>query len=132
MVESGSLADCDGVCVQYNFVAGSVDWTIIDGNRSGVSQHSFKSQLTNKRVVWNYPFEIAYSSFSVSGWPQIVLRLTERDWWGRDQVVGYGVTHVPTQPGCHQRYVNLFRPISSSMFSQFLGWFFGENAEYLR
>eukprot|EP00347_Sterkiella_histriomuscorum_P007499 403348687 len=99
--------------------------------RSGVSQHSYKSQQTNRRVVWNYPFELAFSSTNVSGWPQIVLTMTNRDFFGRDQICGYGTVHIPTQPGTHTRYINLFRPISSSLLSQVFGWFKGKNAEFI-
>lgn len=67
-IESGQIDGHDGICSKYDFIAGT-DWQIIEGNRSGVSQHSYKSQQTNRRVVWNYPFELAFSSYNVSGWP---------------------------------------------------------------
>ena len=67
-VESGEIAYSDGICCKYDFFAGN-DWTVFEGNRSGVSQHAYKSQQTNKRVVWNYPFELAFRSYNVSGWP---------------------------------------------------------------
>jgi B9 domain-containing protein 1 len=82
-------------------------------------------------VVWNYPFELAFRSTNVSGWPQIVITMTNRDFFGRDQICGYGTVHIPTQPGTHARYVNLFSPISSSMLSQVFGWFKGKNAEFI-
>ena len=115
-IESGQVSDADGICTKYDFVAGP-DWQVMEGNRSGISQHAYKSQQTSRRVVWNYPFELAFRGHNVSGWPQIVLTLTNRDFLGRDQVCGYGTVHIPTQPGTHTRYVNLFRPISSSLIS---------------
>ena len=39
--------------------------------------------------------------------------------------------HIPTQPGTHTRYVNLFQPVSSSLLSQIFGWFKGKHAEYV-
>lgn len=81
--------------------------------------------------MWNYPFELALSSTNVSGWPQIVITMSNRDFFGRDQICGYGTVHIPTQPGTHTRYVNLFRPISSSLLSHVFGWFKGKNAEYI-
>lgn len=39
--------------------------------------------------------------------------------------------HLPTQPGTHTRYMNLFSPMSSSLLSQIFGWLKGKNAEYI-
>jgi B9 domain-containing protein 1 len=82
-------------------------------------------------VVFNYPFELTFRAHNVSGWPQIVLTLTDRDFLGRDQICGYGTVHVPTQPGTHTRYINLFKPVSSSLIASVLGWIYGKNAEYI-
>ena len=129
-IESGQLDGFDGLCAKYDFIAGT-DWSIVDGTRTGVSQHAYKSQESSRKVVWNYPFEIAFTSSNVSGWPQIVVSVTNRDFLGRDQICGYGTVHVPTQPGTYTRYVNLFRPVSSSLISQVLGFLNGKNAEYV-
>lgn len=83
-------------------------------------------------MVWNFPFEIVYRSYGIFGWPQLVLTFTSRDFWGRDVICGYGVTNVPTQPGNHVRYVNIFAPVSSSMLSDFLGFVAGKPAEYMQ
>lgn len=81
--------------------------------------------------MWNYPFELAFKSFNISGYPQLILTLTTRDFLGRDQICGYGITHVPTQPGTHTRYINLFAPVSSSILSQVFGYLKGQQAEYI-
>ena len=103
----------------------------LQGNKSGVSQQAYKSQQTNRRVVWNYPFEVCFRGYNVSGWPQIKLTFTKRDYLGRDVICGYGVTHLPTQPGSHSRYVQVFCPISSSILSSILGFLKGSPAEYV-
>ena len=72
-----------------------------------------------------------YRSYNVSGWPQIVLTFTSRDFFGRDVICGYGVTHVPTQPGSHIRYVHVFCPIASSTIASLLGMLRGNPAEYI-
>lgn len=46
-------------------------------------------------------------------------------------ICGHGVTHVPTTPGTHVRYVHLFNPISSSLLSEIFGWLKGKPAEYI-
>lgn len=84
----------------------------------------------NKRIVWNFPFELTYSSLNVSGWPQLVVYLSGKDMFGREVVEAYGTIHVPTQPGRHTRYLRTFSPISSSILTKFLGWATGKNAEY--
>ena len=38
---------------------------------------------------------------------------------------------MPTTPGTHTRYVHLFCPMSSSLLSEFFGWFKGKKAEYV-
>ena len=66
----------------------------------------------------------------MSGWPQLKLTFTRRDFLGRDVICGYGVTHLPTQPGTHTRYVHVFCPMSSSYLSTFLGILKGSPAEF--
>ena len=41
-IESGQINDYDGMCAKYDFIAGT-DWNIVEGNRTGVSQHAYKS-----------------------------------------------------------------------------------------
>lgn len=74
---------------------------------------------------------MTFRGYNISGWPQLVLTFTSRDFLGRDVICGYGVTNVPTQPGTHTRFVNVFTPVSSSFLSQFLGSLAGKPAEYI-
>ena len=46
-------------------------------------------------------------------------------------VCGYGIIHVPTQPGKHTRYVQIFNPKSSSYLVDFIGYINGKPAEYV-
>ena len=94
-IESAEIPAYDGICCKYDFISGT-DWGVVDGNKSGVSQHSYKAQQTNKRVVFSYPFEVQFRSYNVTGWPNIVLTMTSRDFLGRDIICGYGVVNVPT------------------------------------
>lgn len=131
-IQSGTMNDCDGVSCMFDFTSG-LDFqvhsvsnpTILtfcsQGNDAGVSQHAYKSQQTNRRVVWNFPFELTYRSFGINGWPKLCLQFTRRNFMGLDVKCGYGVTHVPTQPGTHTRYVHVFAPISSNFIADLLG-----------
>ena len=129
-IESGQLPDENGVCIKYDFCAG-MEFEARYGNTTGISQHAYKSMQTNDRVVWNFPFELLYRMNDISGWPRICLMLTCRDFLGRDIICGYGVMHVPTQVGAHVRYVQIFKPKSSSYLVDFLGWMDGKPAEYI-
>mmetsp|Transcript_6984 Transcript_6984/g.7826 ORF Transcript_6984/g.7826 Transcript_6984/m.7826 type:complete len:142 (+) Transcript_6984:27-452(+) len=71
-IDSGEFNNKDGIAVKYDIVSGS-RWKLVEGIESGVSQHAFRSQGINKRVVWNFPFEAIYASTNVKEWPQIVL-----------------------------------------------------------
>jgi len=119
-IQSGTMNDCDGVSCMFDFTSG-LDFQVHPGNDAGVSQHAYKSQQTNRRVVWNFPFELTYRSFGINGWPKLCLQFTRRNFMGLDVKCGYGVTHVPTQPGTHTRYVHVFAPISSNFIADLLG-----------
>ena len=61
----------DGLAVKYAFVAGE-DWQLANGNEEGHGQFSFKSShssVSNKRMVWNLPYEVSYRSMTPFGWP---------------------------------------------------------------
>lgn len=75
------------------------------------------------------PFEISYRSVNPSGWPQIVITCVSPNFFGDELIKGYGVVHVPTTPGRHERTVHVFSPITSSVLNGFLGLFKGKKAE---
>ena len=81
--------------------------------------------------MWNFPFELTYRSYGVAGWPQMVLTFYRRNFLGSDVICGYGVTHIPTQPGSHTRYVHVFCPMASSTLASLLGLFRGQPAQYI-
>ena len=41
-IESAQINEHDGLCAKYDFIAGQ-DWGIVEGTRTGVSQHAYKS-----------------------------------------------------------------------------------------
>ena len=129
MIESAQIPDENGVCIKFDFTSGK-EWHLHSGIQTGVSQHAYKSMQTNDRIVWNFPFELIYRTNDISGWPKVCVSLTSRDFLGRDVVCGYGVVHVPTQPGKHTRYVQIFKPKSSSYLIDMIGSITGKPAEY--
>ena len=77
------------------------------------------------------PFECSFRSLNPSGWPQIVITCVFPDFLGREVVKGYGVVHIPTTPGRHERLVQIFSPITSSVFLKVLGFLVGQRAEII-
>ena len=67
----------------------------------------------------------------MAGWPQMVLTFYRRNFLGADVICGYGITHVPTQPGSHTRYVHVFCPMASSTLASLLGTLRGHPAQYI-
>ena len=128
-LESGKIPELDGLSVKFNMITGS-QWHLHTGNDTGVSQHAYKSMHSSDRVVWNFPFEMIYRMNDISGWPRVCVTMTSRDYMGNDVIAGYGIIHIPTQPGSHSRYVQIFRPKTSSYISTFIGWLTSRPAEY--
>ena len=128
-IVSGDLPNTDGISLKFEFITGG-KWKLVEGKSSGISQYGFKSQGYNKKIVWNYPFDLIYASTNVKEWPQIVIYWIGKDYARRNVIEAYGWVHVPTQPGKHTKYVRMFTPISSNIFSKFFGWVTGAKVEY--
>jgi B9 domain-containing protein 1 len=59
----------------------------------------------------------------------MVITCYSPNFLGREQILGYGVVHVPTQPGRHERTVHIFSPVTSSIMASILGFLDGKKAE---
>lgn len=77
------------------------------------------------------PFECSFRSENAYGWPQLVLTCVCPDFIGREVIKGYGTVHVPTTPGRHERTVQIFSPITSSVVLKFFGFLAGQRAEII-
>ena len=99
------------------------EWEQILGFSAGISNSSHMTG-TNP-AVFNHPFQVTMSSPSPFGWPQLVLAVYGINRFGNDQIVGYGATHVPMQPGKHVVEVPLFAPKPESVFQRIRTFFTG-------
>jgi hypothetical protein len=63
-----------------------------------------------------------FRSSNVHGWPQLVVGVYGLTMMGGDVVRGYASVHVPTTPGRHTRYVQLYTPVSSSCCQRLTAW----------
>lgn len=77
------------------------------------------------------PFEVSLRSLNPYGWPQLVLTCACPNFFGKETIKGYGVVHVPTQPGRHERTIHIFSPITSSIINKFFGVITGKKAEII-
>merc|ERR1711988_1403797 len=84
-----------------NFV---VAWTVLEGQKEGISQIARKSSGQNRRVVWNFPLDIAFKSTNAFGWPQLVVSVYGMDALSRSVIRGYGRVHLPISPGTPSTY----------------------------
>lgn len=80
--------------------------------------------------LWNYPVDVTFRSSNPYGWPQLVVSVYALNAFGRDVICGYGFVHVPTTPGRHERYVQLYRPRSSSLCNRIVTWLVGSPPEF--
>lgn len=85
---------------------------------------------TSDTLTWNYPLDIMFRSSNVHGWPQVVLGVYGLTAFGGDVVRGYAATHVPTTPGRHTRYVQLYTPVSSSWCQRLTAWLTNNPPEF--
>ena len=129
-VEYSVFPDSECLMARYTFVAGK-DWERVYGVPSGCSQMSYKSRSSTKKIVWNFPFNLAYRSTCPKGWPQITMTFVGPDFLGREIVKGYSTVHVPTQPGRHERTAYAFVPKSSSILVNIIGHLRGKVPELI-
>ena len=62
--------------------------------------------------------------------PRLCVSVYQIDALGRDIVLGYGVTHVPTQPGTYTRYLRTFKPVPASTLQRVTSFVLGTHAEF--
>lgn len=95
LIEFAELVDDEEMSVLFTVWAGE-DWKLVNGQRSGLSQVASCYSSTTKKLNWSMPFEVTYETTVISGWPQLVLELHGRDFFGRNVVRGYGCVHLPS------------------------------------
>lgn len=129
-IESTSFpSNIDNLYCRYSFVSG-LDWTILHGIDTGISQTARKVNRNQPTIVWNFPIDLSYQSTNIQGWPRICLSVYGLDWFGRDVVRGYGCLMCPITPGNHVQYVHMYAPESSSPWQRFLHFWTGKSPEF--
>jgi len=129
-IESASFpANIDNLYCRYSLVSG-LDWKIVSGIDTGITQTSRKTTLNQPIIVWNFPIDITLQSTNIQGWPRICISVYGLDWFGRDVVRGYGCLMCPTTPGHHVHHVHMYVPVSSSPWQRFMHFMNGSLPEF--
>ena len=66
-----------------------------------------------------------YEIKSPSGWPQMVLVIYGKDYFGRSIAKGYGNFHLPSSPGSHIRKIKMFEVLPPSNTATFCALLMG-------
>ncbi|KAI8817954.1 b9 domain-containing protein 2-like protein [Fimicolochytrium jonesii] len=122
----GTLAGASGfpssqLRCKWRIVAGD-GWRLIEGDVEGSTQVDMPQ--ASKFTAWSHPLDLHYATKTVTGWPKIQVQVLRRDWLGRDELYGYGFTHIPTTPGEHKLEIVTWRPALST-FDSLYSWIFG-------
>ena len=80
-------------------------WSRLNGSTSDNEQTQHAYCGNDGLAVWNHPLQVSYVSTSAQGWPQIVVQLWKADAYGRESLIGYGFTHLPSHPGIQVSYI---------------------------
>jgi len=107
---------------KWELLTSSDKWTELDGSFQGQTQLSLAKGLQEGFVSLNHPFDAYYSSRSIHGWPKLSLEVWHEDVFGRSELSGYGMVHIPTAPGAHELDCVVWRPqgtLSERIFNYF-------------
>lgn len=110
-LEYGYFESYQNVYIKYSIISGQ-DWILSSGSDLGITQISryrldYDKARAKRRFVFNQPIDISYKSYNFHGWPQIVLSVYCFDSFGNDQIIGYGVCHLPiTNQGNRQNFTS--------------------------
>eukprot|EP00736_Rhodelphis_marinus_P002029 Rmarinus@m.24156 len=83
-----------GLLCKWEIEAGH-GWRLLEGIESGQTQVDFP--VDGEEVVWSHPVDLHYATKSVQGWPRLRIEVFHQDEYGRNDLAGYGVVHIP---GC--------------------------------
>ena len=74
--------------------------------------------------VWAHPFDIAFKSGSIYGWPKFLLRTWRLDPYGKIDTISYGVVSLPNEVGSFDVECPTWRPMGGwkdESYSFYLG-----------
>ncbi|XP_063242078.1 B9 domain-containing protein 2 [Bacillus rossius redtenbacheri] len=103
---------------KWGIHAGS-NWKLISGTVEGQTQ--VDDPEYQDFAFWSHPIDVHFATKGIQGWPRIHFQVYHQDRFGRSELYGYGVCHIPTSPGTHALDCVTWRPVGSpwDRFRQF-------------
>ncbi|XP_008555137.1 tectonic-1 isoform X2 [Microplitis demolitor] len=95
---------------KWSFHTGS-GWKLINGNSEGQTQEC--RDLYRKKLAWDHPIDLHYTTHTIQGSPKLLLQIFSRDNYGRILFTAYGTCSVPLTPGFHQITCHTWKPIGN-------------------
>ena len=86
-------------------------WKLLQGQREGQTQVDNPGE--EETTYWSHPIDVHYATKGLQGWPKLHFQVYHQDDFGRNELIAYGFTHVPTSPGVHNHEVVTWRPSGS-------------------
>ena len=97
-------------------------WKVLGGLKEGQSQ--VDDPAVGDTAHFCHPIDVHYATRGLQGWPKLWVQVFHQDGFGRNQLVGYGFSHVPSSAGSHTLEVVTWQPsgsIGDTLSQQFLG-----------
>eukprot|EP00485_Elphidium_margaritaceum_P002704 CAMPEP_0202697626 /NCGR_PEP_ID=MMETSP1385-20130828/10946_1 /ASSEMBLY_ACC=CAM_ASM_000861 /TAXON_ID=933848 /ORGANISM="Elphidium margaritaceum" /LENGTH=184 /DNA_ID=CAMNT_0049354127 /DNA_START=39 /DNA_END=593 /DNA_ORIENTATION=- len=127
-IEGCKISGHDQIYCKYTTNFGA-DWQCIKGVQTGISQTSCKNPSDKYPFLFNYPFSLSFKAWNPTGWPHLIIAVYGVASDDKHVIAGYASIRMPVFPGRHVVEAELFRPIASNWFTEFVSHFTGR-AEY--
>ena len=109
------------------WVVAAKPWQHVSGDDKGASQCDTPAEGEHM-FVFQHPIDVCYEmgaeTLDNTAMPRIEVEVRWRDEYGRSDLGGYAVVHVPATPGTHELSVRVWRP-RGSMGDRFAAFFIG-------
>ncbi|CAD6223104.1 GSCOCG00005396001-RA-CDS [Cotesia congregata] len=95
---------------KWSFHTGN-GWKLLNGNSEGQTQEC--RDFYRKKLAWDHPIDLHYTTHTLQGSPKLLLQIFSRDNYGRILFTAYGTCSVPMIPGFHQIKCHTWKPIGN-------------------
>ncbi|XP_023347336.1 B9 domain-containing protein 2 [Eurytemora carolleeae] len=83
-------------------------WKVLAGTKEGQTQ--VDDPETGDIAFFSHPIDIHFATRGLQGWPKLWVQVYHQDSFARNELVGYGFTHLPSSPGLHNLQILTWRP----------------------
>ncbi|EGD82061.1 B9 domain-containing protein 2 [Salpingoeca rosetta] len=90
-------------------------WRLLRG--AGDGRTHVDAPAPDHDVTWAHPLDMHFAVQSMQGWPKLGFKVYHQDDFGRNELYGYGVCHIPMSPGSHTLECACCQPSTSGIES---------------